>query len=229
MIEKLKMNDGNIVIEGVCSHLAGAESMENFNRINKQINTFKRLVKQIESTGLNPRYRHIACSAGILNFPESSFDLVRIGISNYGFWPGNETKMLHLKQGKMLKDPLKQVLSWKSKVMSINNVKEDEYVSYGKSFLTNRDSKIATVPVGYGYGFSRNLSNLGHVLINGKRVSVIGSVNMNMMVVDVTDLPEVQVSDEVVLIGKQGEKDISVSSFSDMNNSMNYELLTRLP
>lgn len=229
VIEKLKMNDGNIVIEGVCSHLAGAESMDNFKRINKQINTFKRLVKQIKSEGLNPRYRHISCSAGILNFPESSFDLVRIGISNYGFWPNNETKMLHLKQAKMLKDPLEQVLSWKSKVMSINNVKEDEYVSYGKSFLTNRDSKIATVPVGYGYGFSRNLSNLGHVLINGKRVSIIGSVNMNMMVVDVTDLPEVQVNDEVVLIGEQGENDISVSSFSDMNNSMNYELLTRLP
>ena len=229
VIEKLKMNDGNIILEGICSHLAGAESMDNFNRINKQINTFKRLVKLIKSEGLNPRYRHIACSAGILNFPESSFDLVRIGISNYGFWPGNETKMLHLKQGKMLKDPLKQVLSWKSKVMSVNNVKEDEYVSYGTSFLTNRDSKIATVPVGYGYGFSRNLSNLGHVLMNEKRVPVVGSVNMNMMVVDVTDLPNVQVNDEVVLIGKQGDKDISVSSFSDMNNSMNYELLTRLP
>lgn len=229
VIEKLKMNAGNIVIEGVCSHLAGAESLDNFKRINEQINTFKRLVKHIKSQGLNPRYRHIACSAGILNFPESSFDLVRIGISNYGFWPNNETKILHLKQAKMLKDPLEQVLSWKSKVMSINNVKEDEYVSYGKSFLTNRDSKIATVPVGYGYGYSRNLSNLGHVLINGKRVSVIGSVNMNMTVVDVTDLPDVQVNDEVVLIGKQGEKDISVSAFSDMNNSMNYELLTRLP
>lgn len=137
--------------------------------------------------------------------------------------------MLHLKNGKIPEDPLMQVLSWKSKVMSINHVKEDEYVSYGTSFLTNRDSKIATVPVGYGYGFSRNLSNLGHVLINEKRVPVVGSVNMNMMVVDVTDLPNVQVNDEVVLVGKQGDKIISVSSFSDMNNSMNYELLTRLP
>jgi alanine racemase len=229
VIEKLKNNEKNIVLEGVCSHLAGAESMANFERINKQLTTFNKLVKGFKSDGLKPRYRHIACSAGILNFPDSSFDLVRIGISNYGFWPGNETKMLHLKNGKIPKDPLMQVLSWKSKVMSINHVKEDEYVSYGTSFLTNRDSKIATVPVGYGYGFSRNLSNLGHVLINEKRVPVIGSVNMNMMVVDVTDLPNVQVNDEVVMVGKQGDKMISVSSFSDMNNSMNYELLTRLP
>lgn len=85
------------------------------------------------------------------------------------------------------------------------------------------------MPVGYGYGFSRTLSNNGHVLINGKRVAVVGTVNMNMMVVDVTDLPDVKVNDEVVLIGKQGDKSITVSSFSDMNNSMNYELLTRLP
>ncbi|MFO7829235.1 MAG: alanine racemase [Bacteroidales bacterium] len=229
VIEKLKNNEGNIILEGVCSHMAGAENMANFERINKQINTFNRLVKFIKSEGLKPGYRHIACSAGLLNFPDSYFDLVRIGISNYGFWPGNETKMLHFKNGKIPEDPLKQVLSWKSKVMSVNKVKEDEYVSYGTSFLTNRDSKIATVPVGYGYGFSRNLSNLGHVLINGKRVPVVGPVNMNMMVVDVTDLPNVQVNDEVVLIGKQGDKMISISSFSDMNNSMNYELLTRLP
>jgi len=121
------------------------------------------------------------------------------------------------------------VLSWKSKVMSVNPVAEDEYVSYGTSYRTNRESKIATVPVGYGYGFSRNLSNMGHVLINEKRVPVVGAVNMNMMVVDVTDLPNVKVGDEVVMIGKQGDKSITISSFSDMNNSMNYELLTRLP
>ena len=229
VFEKLKKHGNNIQLEGVCSHFAGAENMANFDRVKKQIATFKRLVKKVESEGLKPKYRHIACSAGLLNFPESAFDLVRIGISNYGFWPDNETKMLHLSNGKITKDPLRQVLSWKSKVMSINNVKEDEFVSYGKSYITSRDSKIATVPVGYGYGFSRNLSNLGHVLINEKRVPVIGAVNMNMMVVDVTDLPNVQVGDEVVLIGVQGNKRISISSFSDMNNSMNYELLTRLP
>lgn len=227
--ETLKSHSENIVLEGLCSHLAGAENLGNFPRIREQIRTFKKLCGRFTQSGLKPRYRHLACSAGVLNFPESAMDLVRVGISNYGFWPDNETKMLHLENGKSLKDPLKRVLSWKSKVMSVNLVKENEYVSYGASYITNRDSKIATVPVGYGYGFSRNLSNMGHVLINGKRVPVIGAVNMNMMVVDVTDLPEVKVHDEVVLIGEQGEKTITVNSFSDMNNSMNYELLTRLP
>lgn len=227
--ELLKNNRHSIVIEGLCSHLAGAESLSNFPRIRKQIDTFNKLCSHFTHAGLKPKYRHLACSAGVLNFPESVMDLVRVGISNYGFWPDNETKMLHLENGKSLKDPLKRVLSWKTKVMSINRVKENEYVSYGSSYITNRDSKIATVPVGYGYGFSRNLSNLGHVLINEKRVPVVGTVNMNMMVVDVTDLPGVKVHDEVVLIGRQGDMEISVSSFSDMNNSMNYELLTRLP
>lgn len=228
--DKVLDNKPNVYLEGLCTHFAGAESMDNFQRVREQIKTFNRLCTWFrEEKQLIPEYRHVACSAGVLNFPDASMDLVRVGISSYGFWPNNETRMLHMKNGKLAEDPLRQVLSWKSKVMSVNHVDEDEYVSYGKSYLTNRKSKIATIPVGYGYGFSRTLSNKGHVLINGKRVSVVGTVNMNMMVVDVTDLPDVKVSDEVVLIGSQGDKTISVSSFSDMNNSMNYELLTRLP
>jgi len=125
--------------------------------------------------------------------------------------------------------PLDRILSWKSKILSVNDVPEGEYVSYGKSFITNRDSIIATVPVGYGYGFSRTLSNKGHVLVGGTRVPVIGAVNMNMIVLDVTDVDNPQVGDEVVLVGKQGDLEISISSFSDMNNSMSYKLLTRLP
>lgn len=228
--DKLLENKKNIHLEGLCTHFAGAESMDNFKRVNEQIETFNHLCSWFrQKKKLIPEYRHVACSAGVLNFPDSSMDLIRVGISSYGFWPNNETRMLHLKNGTVSEDTLQQVLSWKSKVMSVNHVDEDEYVSYGKSYLTNRKSKIATVPVGYGYGFSRTLSNNGHVLINGKRVSVVGSVNMNMMVVDVTDLSDVKVNDEVVLIGEQGGKSINVSSFSDMNNSMNYELLTRLP
>jgi alanine racemase len=228
--EILTKNDKTITLEGLCTHFAGAEHLSNFDRVNKQIERFKKTCNWFHEFGLKPRYRHVACSAGLLNFPDYAMDLVRIGISNYGFWPSEETRMLHIqKNGEMPKDPLDRVLSWKSKILSVNHVGEGEYVSYGKSYITNRDSLIAVVPVGYSYGFSRTLSNLGHVLVHGKRVTVIGSVNMNMMVIDVTDIPEVQVNDEVVMIGKQGNLNISVSSFSDMNNSMNYELLTRLP
>ncbi len=134
-----------------------------------------------------------------------------------------------MKRGQLEQDPLKRILSWKSKVMSVNRVVGGEYVSYGTSYLTTHKSVIATVPVGYSYGFSYTLFNRGHVLVGGKRVPVIGTVNMNMMVLDVTDVEGIAVDDELVLIGQQGERSISVNSFSDMNNSMNYELLTRLP
>lgn len=228
VLEKLKSSK-NIDLEGLCTHYAGSESLANFPRVKDQIKTFEKRCSWFQEQGLKPKYRHVACSSGLINFPEHTYDLVRIGISNYGFWPNNETKMLYLKKNNLEIDPLKRVLTWKSKVLSVNKVAEGEYVSYGTSYLTNRESKIATIPVGYGYGFSRTLSNNGRVLINGKRVPVVGAVNMNMMVVDVTDLADVKVGDEVVLIGKQGELEISVSSFSDMNNSMNYELLTRIP
>lgn len=229
VIRMLKEFSGDVLVEGVCTHFAGAETISNYERIQKQISTFNRLCSWLGDRDIKPRYRHTACSAAVLNFPETAMDMVRIGISGYGFWPSNETRMTHLLKQNYPEDPLKRVLSWKSRVMSVKSVAEGEYISYGSSYLTNRDATIATVPVGYGYGFSRNLSNMGHVLIHGKRVSVIGSVNMNMMIIDITDLEEVQEGDEVVLIGKQGELIITVSSFSDMNNSLNYELLTRLP
>lgn len=216
-------------IEGVCSHLAGAESASNYDRIKAQIKSFHELRKSMEAENIHPKKLHLACSAAALNYPETQLDLVRIGIANYGYWPSNELKMHRLMKEENWEDPLKAVLSWKSEIMSLNKVPEGEYVSYGKAYLTNRDSNIAAIPVGYGYGFSRDLSNLGRVLINGKRVPVVGVVNMNMFLVDVTDLPNVKVGDEVVLIGQQGDLAISVSSFSDMSNSLNYELLTRLP
>ncbi len=216
-------------IEGICSHLAGAESIVNYKRITNQIETFKKLCNWFHDQGFQPRYRHLACSAGVLNYPESIMDMVRVGISNYGFWPSDESMMMHMKKEGFEEDPLNRVLSWKSEIMSVNKVASENYVSYGRSYLTNRDSLIATVPVGYGYGFSRTLSNNGHVLVNGRRVPVVGTVNMNMIVIDVTDIENVKVGDEVVLIGTQNDTVISVSSFSDMNNSMNYELLTRLP
>lgn len=225
----LNQNKDHLQIEGICTHLAGAESITNFYRVKRQVNTYRQLVDQFKEAGIKSKYRHIACSAGVLNYPETQLDLVRVGIANYGYWPSNELRMNKLLGKDNFVDPLQAVLSWKSKVMSINIVPEGEYISYGKSFLTNRESKVASVPVGYGYGFSRALSNLGRVLINGKRVSVVGLVNMNMMLVDVTDLPNVKEEDEVVLIGQQGQMEITVSSFSDMTSSLNYELLTRLP
>ncbi|MEQ8908819.1 MAG: alanine racemase [Vicingaceae bacterium] len=229
IVSLINDNPDQLEIEGICTHLAGAESITNFDRIQCQIKSYHSLVEVLKDQGISARYLHIACSAGVLNYPETQLDLVRVGISNYGYWPSNELRMSNLLKNEDSVDPLEAVLSWKSSVMSLKKVPEGEYVSYGKSYLTNRHSVIASVPIGYGYGFSRDLSNLGRVLVREQRVPVIGVVNMNMMLVDVTDIEDVEERDEVVIIGKQGKLQITVSSFSDMNNSLNYELLTRLP
>jgi alanine racemase len=233
MFRYVRRYNDQFSIEGICTHYAGAESINNYTRIRKQIASFNENVRAARSEGIVPRYRHTACSAAVLRYPETVMDLVRVGIANYGFWPSDELRMNHFidseKKGVAPSDPLKRVLSWKSTVMSVNHVGAGEYISYGTTYLTNRETTIATVPVGYGYGYTRTLSNMGHVLLHGKRVRVVGTVNMNMLVIDVTDVKRPRIGDEVVLIGSQGDLNISVSSFGDMTNSLNYELLARLP
>ena len=179
--------------------------------------------------GLPPKIRHTACSAAALRYSATKMDMARIGILQYGFFPSKEILIHYLTKNKEHEFPLRRVISWKSKVMSIKKVKTGEFIGYGTSYLANSDMKIATIPVGYSHGFSRLLSNQGRVLIHGQRVSVVGAVNMNMMSVDITNLEGVKNGDEVVIIGKQGDMEISVASFGDVSNLVNYELLTRLP
>jgi len=224
-----------IKIEGICTHFAGAESVANYKRIQDQILDFNRMDRKISESGLKIPIRHTAASAAALSYPETRMDMVRIGIAQYGFWPSKEIEMqylLHNKNAgnhKQAPDPLRRVLRWSSRVMHVAQVEAGEFVGYGTSYMTLRPQKVATVPVGYSHGFRRSLSNLGRVLIRGKRANVIGLVNMSMMSVDVTSIPSVEPGDEVVIIGKQKNSRITVGSFSDMANLINYEMLVRLP
>ena len=175
-----------------------------------------------------PKIRHTACSTASMMFPETRMDLVRIGIMQYGLWSSPEIFVNFLNSKKIKKDPLQRIISWKSEVMSVKKINSGDFVGYGTSFMASEKMKIAVVPVGYSHGYSRSLSNLGRVLINGKRCMVIGTVNMNMLTVNVTDLEYIKKGDEVVLIGNQEDISISIASFSDFSNTLNYELLTRL-
>lgn len=219
-----------IKVEGICTHYAGAESVANYLRIMDQFNAFNQRVKWFEKHNIKPIFRHTACSAAALTYPHTIMDMARIGIAQYGFWPSKEIRMYNLLSDdtKFTRDPLKRVLTWKSRVMSTNRVSRGEFVGYGTIFMAPRDMKIAVIPVGYFHGFSRGLSNLGHVLIRNKKAPVIGMVTMNMFSVDVTNIPGAEKGDEVVLIGRQGNHEISVASFAELSNYVNYELLTRL-
>lgn len=235
VLEKLasiiKTSEPNLKLEGLCTHYAGAESISNHARITKQFNVFIDAKNRLLHLGIVPKYYHSACSAAALTYKNTIMNMVRFGIAQYGFWPSQETRMYNMLSSDdgFSKDPLTQILSWKSRIMSIKEVPKGEFVGYGTTALMTKKTKVVAIPVGYAYGFSRNLSNIGHVLIGGRKASVLGMVNMNMILVNANGIPNVNKGDEVILIGKQGRKRITVSSFCDITDNVNYELLARLP
>ena len=230
-VKLINQNENHLFIEGVCTHYAGAESIANYVRIKKQIDRFNETKEWLKQKDIVPKYYHTACSAAALVYPETRMDLVRMGIAQYGFWPSEEVRMHALlsKDEDFEQKPLKRVLKWKSQIMSVEHVEPGEFISYGNFFQATKKTKIATVPVGYSHGYRRSLSNLGYVLVHGKKAPVIGMVNMSVMIINVTSIPLAKKGDTVVLIGKQGRHEITVSSFSELSNLVNYELLTRLP
>ena len=233
-VDLIKQNLKHLKVNGVCTHYAGAESVSNYLRIKNQIEEFNSQCHWLTRRGLNIGLRHTACSAAALSYPETRMDMVRIGIAHYGYWPSSETRMQyvldHYRAGKNhTPDPLKRVMNWKSKVMNVKEVNPGEFVGYGTSYLTTGQQKIASIPIGYHHGFARSLSNLGYVLIHGRRALVVGMVNMHVVMVDVTSIKDVKKGDEVVIIGKQNKAHITVGSFSDLSRFQNYEVLARLP
>ncbi|TDD95940.1 alanine racemase [Flavobacterium cellulosilyticum] len=224
----LKKEKEHLFFKGLCTHYAGAESLENYDRVNHQIKKFEEIYQYFCTNDLQPEMRHSACSAASIIFPETRMDLVRIGIMQYGLWPSPEVFASFLNSKKDKTNPLERVITWKSTIMSIKKINSGSFIGYGTSYLAKRKMKIAVIPIGYAHGYSRSLSNQGRVLINGQPCTVVGSVNMNMISVDVTEVDTVKKEDEVVLIGTQKDLSISVASFSDFSNQLNYELLTRI-
>jgi alanine racemase len=229
LINYLKEHSNEIILQGIFTHFAGAENQANHFRVKKQIENFNLSLEQFADENIKPKYFHTACSAALLNYPDAPGNMVRIGILQYGFWPNNETHIRFCGDSENNHDPLKRVIRWTSKVMAIKKVLKGCFVGYGTSFLAHKNMVLAIIPVGYAHGYSRNLSNAGSVLINGKLAPIVGTINMNSLTVDVTDLGKVSKNEEVVLIGKQNGKAITVNSFSEQSNQLNYEMLTRLP
>lgn len=228
LISLLQREQNHIEFKGLCTHFAGAESMSNYFRVKKQIEQFEKIYAYFCIKNLIPKMKHSACSAASIMFPETRMDMVRIGIMQYGLWPSPEVFASYISSKKKKIDPLKRVISWKSQVMSIKKINAGEFIGYGTSFMAKEKMKIATIPIGYAHGYSRSLSNKGRVIVNNYRCMVVGTVNMNMMLVDVSDIPTIQIGDEVILIGSQEKIDVSVASFSENSNQLNYELLTRI-
>ncbi|HPF89757.1 MAG TPA: alanine racemase [Flavobacteriales bacterium] len=220
---------GHLDLVGLFTHFAGAESRSNHDRVISQMACFERARKLLEDSGIPVRYAHQACSAAVMNYPGTIGPMARVGIMQYGFWSNAETWLRYSLTNKTAADPLRRVIGWRSRVMAITEVEAGGLIGYGNSAMAPGRMRIAVVPVGYAHGFDRGLSNMGRVLIRGEQARVTGIVNMNAISVDVSTIPGVEKGDEVVLIGAQGSQAITVASFGEMSEQLNYELLTRLP
>lgn len=204
----------NIKIEGLFTHFAIADDPENPYTL-LQFKRFIKFKETLEKHNFNFRMCHCANSAATLNFPQTHMDIVRIGIAIYGLRPSE----------KIFSPKLKPALSLKAKISYLKEVEKGEGISYGLTFKTNKKSLIATIPIGYGDGYPRKLSNKGIVLVKGKRIPVVGNVTMDQIMIDVTDTDEVKIGDEVVIIGNQGSEKIEVNELSKALNTIDYEIV----
>ncbi len=225
-ILELYRNNPLIKMEGVSAHFANIEDTTDHSFAELQLKNFEKIVEEIKKAGFLPQFIHTANTAATILFPKTYFTMVRTGVGNYGLWPSNETQLSAKQEGKNIL--LKPAMTWKTKVAQVKKVPADAYIGYGCTYKTGHDSVIAVLPVGYYDGYDRALSNKSYVLIGGKRAPLRGRVCMNMIMVDVTDIPGVRIEDEAVLLGRQGDEEVSAERIADWIGSINYEITTRI-
>ena len=216
-LELLKSLEG-IKVEGLFSHFASADEQDK-SFSNQQLERFRRILGRAQNIGLSPRYVHIANSAGVIDLPDSYLQLVRPGLMLYGAPPSPE---LHHPI------PLRPVMTLKTRVLQLKEVAAGSPIGYGCTYTTSRPSLIATLPVGYDDGYDRLLSNKGEVLLRNRRAPVVGRISMCLTTVDATDIPGVQPDDEVVLLGRQGDEEITADDIAAKISTINYEIFCNL-
>lgn len=217
-VEEVRRIPG-VEVEGIFTHLATADSADK-TYARRQIATFQTVLDDLAARGIGFRYVHAANSAAILTLPEARFNLVRLGIAMHGLDPSPEAPC---------PTDFRRALTFRTQVAQVKPFQPGSCVSYGCRFVTERPSRIAVIPVGYGDGFRRGPRNWGEVLVHGSRAPIVGSVCMDMCMIDVTDVPgEVKPGDEVILIGRQGGDRITVEDVAERFGTINYEVVTQI-
>ena len=202
-------------IEGIFSHFAGADSPD-LTKARLQAEKFDIFLAMLESRGISVPIRHLDNSAGLVNF-DRHYEMVRSGIVTYGLYPSEDVPKENLS--------LTPALSWHSRVTHVKQLEAGREISYGGTFVTTRPTTVATIPVGYADGYRRSLSGKFHVLIHGQPAPILGRVCMDQMMVDVTHIPDVQVEDPVVLVGRDGENVITMEQIAEAAGSFHYEFV----
>ena len=206
---------GNVILVGIATHFPSADE-EDLTFSEQQIEDLDAVISELSSRGIDVPLRHAANSGALLNLSHSYMDLVRPGLLIYGEFPSH-----------YIKDALsvKPILSWKTRVVFLKTVAPGRTISYGRTFTARKPMRIATLSIGYGDGFNRGLSNIGSVLVRGQFAPIVGSVTMDQVMIDVTDIPGVELGDEVVLIGTQGENSITATDIADLLGTIPYVVL----
>ncbi|KKP38204.1 MAG: alanine racemase, alanine racemase [Candidatus Peregrinibacteria bacterium GW2011_GWF2_33_10] len=209
----------NLKLAGLASHFANVEDTTDHSYAEQQLQKFTNFCDLIEQKGFKVKLKHLSNSAAATLWKKAHFNLVRTGILNYGLWPSQEVfKTINLKP----------VMTWKTIISQIREIPENEYIGYGCTYKTTRKTKMAVLPIGYYDGYDRKLSNKGCVLIKGKRAKILGRICMNVTMVDITDIKNVKLEDEAVLLGKQGTDEIPAEEMASWANTINYEITTRI-
>jgi len=203
-------------IEGIFTHFARADEPQVLTT-SLQIEKFDELIGNLKKVGIAPRYIHASNSAAILNYPGAHFDLVRPGIALYGYAPSPETP---------LPEAIKPGLTWKTRLTSVRTFPAGHGISYGHVYFTRKAERIGSIAIGYADGYRRVDGNIA--LVNGKRVPVVGRVCMDQCMLQLDDVPDAQVGDEVVLMGRQGDEFISAEEIAERWSTFNYEVICGL-
>ena len=205
-------------LAGIFSHFSEAESA-NEKYAAAQLKSFQRVLDRLRDAGIVYAPSHMSKSAALITVPAANFSMVRPGLILYGMYPAANLRK---------RISLKPVLTWKTRIIQLKRSPIGTSIGYGRTFVTKRNSLIATLPVGYADGYRRLLSNRGQVLVRGQRAPVVGRVSMDLTTVDVTDIRNVQQGDEVVLLGRQGSGEIPADEMAAWANTISYEIFTSI-
>lgn len=225
VVERLKGHKQKVV--GIATHFANVEDVTDNSYADEQLKRFAKAVRAFRDAGFTP-LAHAASSASTLLMKEARFDLDRLGISLYGVWPSAVTRVSYLQLNETIPD-LQPVLAWRTEVTTVKTVLAGQYIGYGCTYRALRDMRIAVLPVGYYEGFPRIAGDRpSYVLIRGQRCPLVGRICMNMMMVDISHIPQVSMGDPVTLIGTDGAETLHAHEVATWAQTIHYELLSRL-
>ncbi|MQN00699.1 MAG: alanine racemase [Lachnospiraceae bacterium] len=204
-----------LVPEGIFTHFARADEGADTSHTDEQYAKFMHMIDMLKVRGVNFKIRHCCNSAASMEYTKDKLDAVRLGVTMYGMWPSDDVDHSF---------PIHRAVSLVSHIVHLKTISAGTEVSYGGTYVAKAPTKIATVPVGYADGYPRSLSGKADVIIHGKRCPIVGRICMDQMMVDVSDVPDVAPMDEVTLIGKDGDEEITVEELGDLSGRFNYEL-----